>query len=342
MKPTIATLGSHSALQLLKGAKDEGFNTLLLTIKSRVRVYRRFKFIDKVIVLEDFSQIVEARIVEELKNLNSIIIPHGSFVEYVGLERVEALPLPIFGNKKIFKWEADQYKKSKLLREAGIPMPRVYENPEDIDRLVIVKFPGAKGGRGYFLASSPEEFRKELELRVKRGVLSSREARESFIQEYVVGVPMYFHYFYSPIKNEVELLGVDVRYESNVDGIVRLPPSFRSKYTTSFVVTGNIPVVIRESLLEKVFEYGEKFVEASKRLVPPGIIGPFCLETICTDSLDLVAFEFSARIVAGTNLYIQGSPYSYFYFDEPMSMGRRIAREIKWAIEINDVNKVLT
>lgn len=31
MKATIVTLGSHSALQILKGAKEEGFRTLILT-----------------------------------------------------------------------------------------------------------------------------------------------------------------------------------------------------------------------------------------------------------------------------------------------------------------------
>ncbi|MFZ1076509.1 MAG: DUF1246 domain-containing protein, partial [Nitrosotalea sp.] len=39
---SIATLGSHCALQVLKGAKDEGFRTLLICEKKRERLYRRF------------------------------------------------------------------------------------------------------------------------------------------------------------------------------------------------------------------------------------------------------------------------------------------------------------
>ena len=70
-------------------------------------------------------------------------------------------------------------------------------------------------------------------------------------------------------------------------------------------------------------------MEAAKRLVPPGMTGPFCLEGVYDENGKFMTFEFSARIVAGTNLYVDGSPYSDLIYDEPMSMGRRIAREIK-------------
>ncbi|HDJ89572.1 MAG TPA: DUF1297 domain-containing protein, partial [Thermoprotei archaeon] len=33
--------------------------------------------------------------------------------------------------------------------------------------------------------------------------------------------------------------------------------------------------------------------------------------------------------------------YSWYYFNEPMSMGRRIAREIKIAIENNMLDKIV-
>jgi 5-formaminoimidazole-4-carboxamide-1-(beta)-D-ribofuranosyl 5'-monophosphate synthetase len=47
---TIATLGSHCALQVLKGAKDEGFDTVLVCEKKRESLYRRFNFIYKIIL----------------------------------------------------------------------------------------------------------------------------------------------------------------------------------------------------------------------------------------------------------------------------------------------------
>src|SRR5947208_2951540 len=97
----------------------------------------------------------------------------------------------------------------------------------------------------------------------------------------------------------------------------------------TFVVTGNMPVVLRESLLPKAFEMGERAVERSIALFG-GMIGPFCLETIVSDKLEFKVFEISTRIVAGTNLFVGGSPYADL--QEPgMSTGRRIAREIRIA-----------
>ena len=72
-----------------------------------------------------------------------------------------------------------------------------------------------------------------------------------------------------------------------------------------------------------------------------GLFGPFCLETIITSTEEIYVIEISARIVAGTNFFINGSPYTYLLYDEPMSTGRRIAREIKDAISKNKLKEVL-
>ena len=74
---------------------------------------------------------------------------------------------------------------------------------------------------------------------------------------------------------------------------------------------------------------------------PKGLFGPFCLETIITSKEEIYVIEISARIVAGTNCFINGSPYTYLLYDEPMSTGRRIAREIKNAIKKNKLKEVL-
>lgn len=331
---TIATIASHSALQLMRGAKQEGFKTALITLRERVNVYRRFNhLIDNIIIINNYNDVISERVQRELMNLNAIVIPHGSFVEYVGIENIYEFKTPIFGNRRLLEWEHDQSKKVKLLKDAGIPVPRVYSSPEEVDGLVIVKLHGAKGGRGYFIARDKNELVKKAEAR-------RISLMEALIQEYVIGVPMYFHYFYSPILDRLELLGSDIRYESNADGLRRLP--FNATTDPTFTVVGNIPVVLRESLLGKVFDYGERFVLLTKKLIPPGAIGPFCLESICTSDLEIVVFEFSGRIVAGTNLYVMGSPYSWLYFNEPMSMGRRIAREIRLAIENNKLSKIIS
>ena len=64
---SIATLGSHCALQVLKGAKDEGFKTILVCEKKREKLYRRFKFIDELILVEKFSEILNTEIQDNAK-----------------------------------------------------------------------------------------------------------------------------------------------------------------------------------------------------------------------------------------------------------------------------------
>jgi 5-formaminoimidazole-4-carboxamide-1-(beta)-D-ribofuranosyl 5'-monophosphate synthetase len=81
---------------------------------------------------------------------------------------------------------------------------------------------------------------------------------------------------------------------------------------------------------------GERVVEKSKDLISErGLFGPFCLEGVITPEAEIYIFEISARIVAGTNLFEPYSPYTYIKYGEPMSTGRRIALEIKNAINDN-------
>ena len=339
---TIATLGSHCALQLLKGAKDEGLHTLLVCLKKRSNLYRRFRFIEKYVFVDRFDEVVKPDIQEELMREDSILIPHGTLISEVGVDLVEkALKVPIFGNKWILRWEADRVLKERLMREAGLETPSQLK-PDEIDRLCMVKLPGAAGGRGYFLVSNTEEFNRAVEKLKAAGLI--RSAEELYVQEYCVGVPVYLQYFYSPLDERLELLGIDRRYETTVDSIGRIPAKYQleSNIPLTYIVVGNIPLVLRESLLEEAYTIGEAFVEACKKKVPPGMIGPFCIEGVYTEKGSFVPFEFSARIVAGTNLYIDGSPYSKLLYDEPMSMGRRIAREIRLGTERGELDRLLT
>jgi 5-formaminoimidazole-4-carboxamide-1-(beta)-D-ribofuranosyl 5'-monophosphate synthetase len=97
---------------------------------------------------------------------------------------------------------------------------------------------------------------------------------------------------------------------------------------------------MRESLLPQVFKMGEAVVEKSLELFG-GIIGPFCLETVVTEDLEFKVFEISARIVAGTNPYVSGSPYSEL-IQTDLSTGRRIAQEIRYAIKQNQLEEILS
>ena len=79
-KITIATLGSHCSLQVLKGAKDEGLRTLLVCEKKRLGLYRRFDFIDEIIEVDRFSEVMGDRCRKKLKSANSVLIPHGTLI----------------------------------------------------------------------------------------------------------------------------------------------------------------------------------------------------------------------------------------------------------------------
>ena len=154
---SIATLGSHCALQLLKGAKDEGFKTLLICEKKRQKLYERFKFIDELVLVDSFSEVIDERCNSILEKNNSILIPHGTLIAQMSSEQIESISTPIFGNKNILRWESDRNLKQKLMDEANLPTPKSVANPSAINGLVIAKRHGAAGGKGYFLASSEDE-----------------------------------------------------------------------------------------------------------------------------------------------------------------------------------------
>jgi len=339
---TIATLGSHCALQVLKGAKDEGFKTILVCEKKREKLYRRFKFIDELIIVEKFSKILNQETQDKLKQQDAILIPHGTLIAQMSSEEIESINVPIFGNKWILRWESDRKMKEKLMREATLPMPKPVTEPKDIEKLVIVKRQGAAGGKGYFMATNEEDYNTKRNQLISEGVISKDETL--YIQEYATGVLAYLQFFYSPLTNELEFFGVDQRHESDIEGLGRIPSEqqLKSKKVPSFNVIGNSPLVLRESLLDEVYTMAENFVKASAKLVPPGMNGPFCIEGVYDENAQFSAFEFSARIVAGTNIFMNGSPYTTLIFDEPMSMGRRIAREIKEADTNNQLKNITT
>ena len=248
----------------------------------------------------------------------------------------------VFGNKHILRWESDRTLKEQLMKEAKLETPKSIRNPKEINGLVIAKRHGAAGGKGYFLASTEKEYNEKRDQLIKEGIINGDN--DLYIQEYTTGVLAYLQFFYSPLKQELEFFGVDKRHESNIEGLARIPAEnqLNMEKSTSFNVIANSPLVLRESLLGDVYTMGENFVKASTKLVPPGMNGPFCIEGVYDENAHFSAFEFSARIVAGTNIFMNGSPYTTLIFDEPMSMGRRIAREIKQADAKNQLKNITT
>ena len=331
---TITTLGSHSALQILKGAKDEGFKTAVVVTPDRIPLYKSYSnFIDKILEINHWQDFPELE--NQLIRKNAIIIPHGSYVAYLGMDQNKKMKVPYFGNKAVLDWEENRKMQRTWMEKSGIKVPHRFRRGDKIDRPVIVKSYGAAGGKGCFTATNQREFDEKLK--------NYNEDR-FIVQEYVIGVPVYFHFFYSPLTEKVELMSVDKRYETNVDSLGRIPAKNQRglNIEPSFEVVANIPLAVRESLLVQALSMAERVVRISKKLMPEkGLFGPFCLETIITSTEEIYVIEISARIVAGTNCFIDGSPYTYLLYDEPMSTGRRIAREIKNAIKANRLKEVL-
>ena len=350
---TIGVVASHSALQILHGARMEGFRTLGIAVgDNRRRFYSAFPGAepDEWLMLDNYREMLGHA--EWFRQRNVIIIPHGSLVEYLGTTNFRNLEVPTFGNRGILHWESSRKRHRKWLEEGGCTMPKVIDDPHEIDGPVIVKYAGAKGGEGYFIARDYRDFKRNVNL------------DEDFtIQEYVLGCRYYMHFFFDPTASDgfqvqgrgshagknlgrLELMSMDRRDESNVDEFYKLG-SLRDlremNLEPSFVVTGNMPVVIRESLLPRAFEMAEGTVAASYELEEGsrGMIGPFCLETIVSDRLEFRVFEISARIVAGSNLFIGGSPYSDIN-EEFMSTGRRIARSIRKALISDKLDQILS
>ena len=358
----VGVLGSHSALDVCDGAKEEGFKTLVVAEKGREKPYTKYfasrevnglrkGVVDECIVLNKFADIMKESVQEDLRRRNTLFVPNRSFVFYTGVENVEnVFEVPLVGSRDMLRIEDREREERNyywLCEKAGIPVPPSYE-PEDIDTLVMVKLPHAEMRleRGFFTARSSEEFREKAERLVRRGVIREEDLAEARIEKYIVGPVFNFDFFYSPLDDEIELLGVDWRFETNLDGVVRIPKTQELPEELReplMIVVGHASATLRESLLNKVFPMAEKFVEASKQYFEAGIIGPFCLQTIVDADLNFWVYDVATRIGGGTNIHMNcGHPYGNTLFRTNMSSGRRLALEIKRAIEMDKLEKIVT
>ncbi len=104
--------GKPFFLQILHGAKREGFKTSIVVNKEREGFYKRFGFIDDFQAYKNEDEAIELI----NRNPDSVFIPHGSLIEYMGMDRVSKIKTPIFGNRKLFPWESNQSKKNEIIR----------------------------------------------------------------------------------------------------------------------------------------------------------------------------------------------------------------------------------
>ncbi len=356
---TIGVLGGHSALDVCRGAKKYGFKTVAVCQKGRELTYTKYYrrrngkgIIDKVIIVDRFRDIVKEKVQKELRELNTIFIHNRYFWVYCDFNRIEnRFRVPIFGTRTMLKLEERDIPKNQyyLLKKAKIRTPKIFNNPKRIDRLVIVKVAEAIRGyeRAFFFADNYEDYKKKVEGMLKKKIIKKDAIEKAVIEEYIVGAQVNFNYFYSPITNELELMGTDTRRQTNLDGILRLPADVQLevlKYIRpKLIETGHIAVTTKESILEKAFMIGERFVKACKKEHPPGIIGPFALQGAIASEEgreEIVIFDVSMRIPGSPGTRF--TPYSGYLYGESISYGERIAMEIKKAIKDDKLDLICT
>ncbi len=74
---TIGTLGSHSALEIMDGAKDENLQTLVVCQKGREIPYKRFsRLSDEIIMVKKFKEMLSSKIQTRLRSKNKRIFPN--------------------------------------------------------------------------------------------------------------------------------------------------------------------------------------------------------------------------------------------------------------------------
>lgn len=349
-KIRIGVLGSHSALEIASGAKQEGFETVVVCQNGREKTYARYyrSIFDKFIFLDKFSDITTPEIVKELQDLNTIFVPNRSFSVYAGYDAIEQkFAVPLMGSRALLKTEERTAPKNQLwlLKEAGISLPRSFSSPNDINCPVIVKVAekGRTIERAFFYASSPEEYEREAEKRIKAGIITREALEESVIEEYVLGAKFNANYFYSPLTDDIDLLGFDRRVQTDLDGVLDLPAreQLELNIATQNIEIGHMGVTMRESQLEKVFDAGERWVQVCRREYPPGMIGLFALQGAVTKDLQFRIFDVSPR-VPGCPCVEPTSPYMKYKYGVEVGPGKRVAMEIKRAVRKKRLVEVVT
>ncbi|MGB0727447.1 MAG: formate--phosphoribosylaminoimidazolecarboxamide ligase family protein [Candidatus Poseidoniaceae archaeon] len=369
MKLRVGMTASHSALDICDGAIEEGFPTVAYCKEGREKTYAKYfrsersasgrvrrGMVDKAIVMPSFDGVLDPAMQQRMRDRNVVYIPNRSFTSYCNIDAIENdFHVPMFGSRNMLRMEErtedqDYY---WILDKAGLPYPEKIDDPQDIDCLVIVKLHHAqkKLERGFFTCASYEEYVEKSQTLLKEGIIDQESLDGARIERYVIGPVFNLNFFHSPLADRdesLELLGVDWRFESSLDGHVRLPAPQQMtmpahQQIPEMTVVGHNTATIRESLLETAFELGEKFIDAAQEHYDPGVIGPFCLQTCIDKDMNYAIYDVAPRLGGGTNVHVNvGHPYGNALWRKPMSSGRRIAMELRRAAEQDRLLEVLT
>ena len=374
---TIAVLGGHSALDVCHGAKKQGFRTLAVCQKGRAETYEKYYktrngkgCIDDVIVVDHFKDIVKPEVQQELRDKNCIFIHNRYFWVYCNFEEIEHdFHVPIYGSRTLLKLEERDIPNNQyyLLEKAGIRIPKMWdvpkirlenlniifenkENLKDMDRLTLTKINNAVRTyeRENFVASSWMEWLHIVNEKLSKGLITFEDLQVAVIEEFILGAQINFNFFYDALTGDLELMGTDMRRQTNLDGVLRLPAHEQLKIDNlpqyiKHIETGHVAVTCKESLVEKAYEAGEKFLQSCKQYAGQEMIGPFALQgAIDThdNKEEIVVFDVSMRIPGSPGTKF--TPYTGYMFGESMSYGERIGMNMKHALERGKLSQLLT
>jgi 5-formaminoimidazole-4-carboxamide-1-(beta)-D-ribofuranosyl 5'-monophosphate synthetase len=359
----LCSVGSHSALDVAYGARAQGLRNLIVTARGRERTYARYYArrespargcVDATLELDAFADLLEPDVQRRLLAENALFVANRSFEVYLherfSYDEIERRMLvPFFGNRRLLRAEErdeadNQY---ALLARAGIRHPRTFDSPAEIDTLVMVKAAHARVTfeRAFFLCSSASEYRTQAERLMLAGMVDEAGLANARIEEYALGPSVNLNFFWSPMLGELELLGTDTRRQTNLDGLRSLPPAqldAAAGIPVRMEEAGHIATTLTESMLEKAFELGERFVVAAREANPPGVIGPFALQCIIVAGppKEFVCYDVSLRIPGSPGTRF--TPYSAYRWGRDVSVGERIAMEVVMARDAGRLADVLT
>ncbi len=365
----VATVGSHSALDVCDGAAEEGLRTIAVCEEKREAPYARYfrairdsdgrlkrGMVDEALVLPKFKDVLTPKIQNRLRKDNVLFVPNRSFTSYCDLFAIEdSFKVPLVGSRNLLRTEEREEERSYywLLEKARLPFPEKIDDPKDIDGLAIVKLHHKVKNleRGFFTAANAKEYREKSQKLLTQGVISKEDLATARIERYIIGPIFNFDFFYSPIEEEgekIELLGIDWRFETSLDGHVRLPAEQQltldeGQRIPEYTVVGHNSATLRESSLREAFDLAERYVKATQEHYAPGIIGPFTLQTAVDKDLHFYIYDVAPRIGGGTNVHVSvGHPYGNSLWRRPMSTGRRLAMEIRRGIDSGRLADLVT
>ncbi len=352
---SIGSVGSHSNLDVCLGAIDEEFGNFTIAKKGRASPYtglfrertqgkRTVGCVQNVYEVDDWKDMAKPECIDWMRERNGVGVLNRSLGVYMrnkkgttenAYDLIKSIGTPFLGNVEIFQAEERdprfrlKYNQDFLLEKAGIPVPRKIDSPEEIrdGEPVMVKaamFGSARDfARDFPVAYNTQEYYDKLEEAVNRVSDDKKEmVREAFlgapIVEYIPEKtgPINLNFFYSPTWDDLELLGTDTRTQF-LNGEERT----------------HIPISLRESLYQQVDEMGRALLETVPKYYPGGIGLCFAIQCMGAQKEEkLLAIDTCYSRPAGSP-DIYNTPPSYYTHRKPVSYGRRIAMEVRDALE---------